>query len=84
VETLMEFPRSWARYGREYSSSVARGLEFFPTGPVDTIARQFYTNIKEALRGSSDDVLLTAAYLPMRVCTRAMGLRGPFQGLRQA
>ena len=72
VETLMEFPRSWARYGHEYSSSVARGLEFFPTGPVDTIARQFYTNIKEALRGSSDDVLLTAAYLPMRVCSRAV------------
>jgi hypothetical protein len=72
VETLMEFPRSWARYGHEYSSSVARGLEFFPTGPVNTIARQFYTNIKEALRGSSDDVLLTAAYLPMRVCSRAV------------
>ncbi len=72
VETLMAFPRSWARYGHEYSSSVARGLEFFPTGPVDTIARQFYTNIKEALRGSSDDVLLTAAYLPMRVCSRAI------------
>jgi hypothetical protein len=72
VETLMEFPRSWGRYGHEYSTAIARGLEFFPTGPVDTIARQFYANIKEALRGSSDDVLLTAAYLPMRVCTRAV------------
>jgi hypothetical protein len=72
VETLMEFSRSWARYGHEYSSSIARGLELFPTGPVDTIARQFFTNIKEALRGSSDDVLLTAAYLPMRVCSRAI------------
>jgi hypothetical protein len=75
VATLMEFPRSWARYGYEYSSSIARGLEFFPRGPVDTIGRQFYTNIKEALRGSSDDVLLTAAYLPMRVCTHAIEYR---------
>lgn len=72
VETLMEFPRSWARYGHEYSSSIARGLEFFPTGPVDTIAKQFYSNVTEALRGSSDDVLLTAAYLPTRVCSRAI------------
>jgi hypothetical protein len=75
VETLMEFPRSWARYGHEYSLAVARGLEFFPTGPVDTVARQFFTNIKEALRGSSDDVLMTAAYLPMRVCLRAIEYR---------
>lgn len=72
VATLMEFPRSWARYGHEYSSSIARGLEFFPTGPVDTIARQFYSNITEALRGSSDDVLVTAAYMPTRVCSQAI------------
>ena len=72
VATLMEFPRSWARYGYEYSSSIARGLEFFPTGPVDTIAKQFYSNTTEALRGSSDDVLLTAAYMPTRVCSQAI------------
>jgi hypothetical protein len=75
VETLMEFPRSWARYGHEYSTSIARGLEFFPMGPVDTIGQQFYTNIREALRGASDDVLLTAAYLPINVCTRALQYR---------
>jgi hypothetical protein len=75
VETLMEFPRSWARYGHEYSTSIARGLEFFPMGPVDTIGQQFYTNITEALRGASDDILLTAAYLPINVCTRALQYR---------
>jgi hypothetical protein len=75
VETLMEFPRSWGRYGHEYSASIARGTEFFPVGPVDTISQQFYTNIVEALRGASDDVLLTATYLPINVCTRALRFR---------
>ncbi len=75
VETLMEFPRSWARYGHEYSIAVAQGTEFFPIGPVDTIRQQFYTNIVEALRGTSDEVLLSAAYLPINACTRALQYR---------
>ena len=75
METLMEFPRSWERYGQEYTPALARGIEFFPTGPVDTIARQFYTNVVEALRGGSDEVLLDAAYLPINACTRAIRYR---------
>jgi hypothetical protein len=75
VETLMEFPRSWARYGHEYSIAVARGNEFFPVGPVDTIRKQFYTNIVEAVRGTSDEVMLRAAYLPINVCTSALQYR---------
>lgn len=75
VETLMEFPRSWARYGHEYSIAVARGNEFFPVGPVNTISQQFYANIVEALRGTSDEVMLSAAYLPINVCTRALSYR---------
>lgn len=75
VDTLMEFPRSWARYGREYTVAVARGTEFFPVGPVSTIRQQFYTNIVEALRGSSDDVLSRATYLPIAVCTSALSNR---------
>ena len=75
LETLMEFPHSWQRYGHEYDAAIARGLEFFPMGPVDTISQQFYTNIVAALRGDSDDVLLTAAYLPINVCTRALEYR---------
>jgi hypothetical protein len=75
METLMEFPLSWQRYGQEYTPAVARGIEFFPTGPVDTIARQFYTNVVEALRGGSDEVLLDAAYLPINACTRALQYR---------
>jgi hypothetical protein len=72
VETLMEFPRSWARYGHEYTVAVARGTELFPVGPVSTIRQQFYTSIVEALRGTSDEVLSRAAYLPITVCTRAL------------
>lgn len=72
VATLMEFPRSWARYGHEYTVAVARGDELFPIGPVDTIRQQFYANIVEALRGTSDEVLLRAAYLPITVSTRAL------------
>ena len=75
VETLMEFPRSWRRYGQEYDAAIARGLEFFPIGPVDTIGQHFYANIVAALRGDSDDVLLAAAYLPINVCTRALKYR---------
>jgi hypothetical protein len=75
VETLMEFPRSWRRYGHEYDAAIARGLEFFPIGPVDTIGQHFYANIVAALRGDSDDVLLAAAYLPINVCTRALEYR---------
>jgi hypothetical protein len=75
VETLMEFPRSWARYGHEYSIAVARGNELFPVGPVDTIRKQFYTNIVEAVRGTSDEVMLRAAYLPINVCTSALQYR---------
>jgi hypothetical protein len=75
VATLMEFPRSWARYGHEYSVAVARGSEFFPVGPVNTIRQQFYGNIVEALRGTSDEVMLSAAYLPIKVCTSALEYR---------
>jgi hypothetical protein len=75
VATLMEFPRSWSRYGQEYNAAIASGLEFFPMGPVDTISQQFYANIVAALRGDSDEVLLTAAYLPINVCTRALEYR---------
>jgi hypothetical protein len=75
VATLMEFPRSWARYGHEYSVAVARGAELFPVGPVDTIRQQFFANIVEALRGTNDEVLLRAAYLPVTVCTRALPYR---------
>ena len=75
LETLMEFPRSWQRYGQEYTAAVAQGIEFFPTGPVDTISQQFYNNVVEALRAGSDEVLLTAAYLPINVCTRALQYR---------
>jgi hypothetical protein len=75
VETLVEFPRSWERYGHEYSVAVARGNELFPVGPVDTIRQQFYTNIVEALRGPSDEVLSRAAYLPINVCTSALTFR---------
>jgi hypothetical protein len=75
VDTLMEFPRSWERYGHEYSVAVARGNELFPVGPVDTIRQQFYTNIVEALRGPSDEVLSRAAYLPINVCTSALVYR---------
>jgi hypothetical protein len=75
VDTLMEFPRSWERYGHEYSVAVARGNELFPVGLVDTIRQQFYTNIVEALRGPSDEVLSRAAYLPINVCTSALVYR---------
>jgi hypothetical protein len=75
VATLMEFPRSWRRYGHEYDAAIARGLEFFPMGPVDTISQHFYTVIVAALRGDSDEVLLSAAYLPINVCTRALEYR---------
>ena len=75
VETLLEFPRSWQRYGQEYNTAVAEGMEFFPTGPVDEIAQQFYSNTVEALRAGSDEVLLDAAYLPIRVCTQALQYR---------
>jgi hypothetical protein len=75
VDTLMEFPRSWERYGHEYSVAGARGNELFPVGPVDTIRQQFYTNIVEALRGPSDEVLSRAAYLPINVCTSALTFR---------
>ena len=75
VATLMEFPRSWQRYGQEYNTALAQGIEFFPTGPVDEIRQQFYTNVVEALRAGSDEVLLTAAYLPINACTRALQYR---------
>jgi hypothetical protein len=75
VATLMEFPISWQRYGQEYNTAVAQGIEFFPTGPVDEIRQQFYTNVVEALRAGSDEVLLTAAYLPINACTRALQYR---------
>ncbi len=75
METLMEFPRSWQRYGQQYSTAVAQGIEIFPRGPVDTIRQQFYTNLVEALRAGSDEVLLTAAYLPISACTRALQYR---------
>ncbi len=75
VEALMEFPRSWQRYGQQYDEAVARGIEFFPTGPVDEIRQQFYTHLVEALRAGNQEVLLTAAYLPARVASRALAYR---------
>jgi len=75
VETLMEFPRSWQRYGQQYDDAVAQGVEFFPVGPVEEIRRQLYTNVVEALRAGGQDVLLTAAYLPLQVSSKAIRFR---------
>jgi hypothetical protein len=72
VGTLMEFPRSWQRYGQQYNEAMASGIELFPVGPVDDLRRQFYTNVVQAVRAGDEEVLLTAAYLPVRVASQAL------------
>ena len=75
VDTLMEFPKAWRTYRAEYDEAVARGIELFPVGPVDEIRQQFYTNITEALRAGDREIVLTAAYLPVRVASQALDYR---------
>lgn len=75
VETLMGFPSAWQSYGQLYSDALAQGLEFFPVTPSDEIRQQLYSNLNEALRTDSREIVFSAAYVPVRVAERALEFR---------
>jgi hypothetical protein len=72
VQTLMDFPRLWGVYKERYSETVARGLDRFPITPVDDIRQQMYRQIEAAVRREDPELVIAAAFLPIRVAQNAL------------